>query len=272
MHRLLLSSLLVATAYAAEPATTPVPKPAEATPASTAPAPKPFLGVRFDENSVSLDTEPGMPINEVVNGSTVQAMGLESGDRLLTVNGKPTEKTTDLTSILGGSKVGDQVTVEYVRAGKKSQVQGPLLERPKPAALAREVDKLNQKLSEVKDLAEAKSREPSLGEILQQLKDIESGLPRAVAAFKREYPNGEFDISITVKIVSDKTAKDPLEFSNAQAVPEPVKPTDKPKEKTGEKPTEAKAPEAKAPEAKAPETTKESKPAEPAPKPTPTGK
>ena len=241
MYRLLLSSLLFATASAAEPVITPAPKPADPAPTSTAPAPKPFLGVRFDENSVSLDTEPGMPINEIVNGSTVQALGLESGDRLLSVNGKPTEKTTDLATILGGSKVGEQVTVEYLRAGTKNHVQGPLLERPKPAALAREVDKLNQKLSEVKELASAKSREPSLGEILQQLKDIESGLPRAVAAFKREYPNGEFDISITVKIVSDKTAKEPLEFSNAQAVPETTKPADKPVEpKPADKPTEPK--------------------------------
>ena len=256
MHRLLLSSLLIATAYAAEPATT-TPKPADPAPASAAPAPKPFLGLRFDENSVSLDSEPGMPINEVVNGSTVQALGLESGDRLLSVNGKPTEKTTDLATILGGSKVGEQVTVDYVRAGKKTQVQGPLLERPKPAALAREVDKLNQKLSEVKELAEAKSREPSLGEILQQLKDIESGLPRAVAAFKREYPDGEFDISITVKIVSDKKAKDPLEFSNAQAVPEPAKPANKSADpKTGDKPADSKPATV--------ESTAAPKPAEPA--------
>ena len=239
MHRLLLSSLLIAAAYGAEPISTP----AEPAPTSTASAPKPFLGVRFDENSVSLDTEPGMPINEVVNGSTVQALGLEAGDRLLSVNGKPTEKTADLATILGGSKVGDQVIVEYVRAEKTTQVQGPLLERPKPAALAREVDKLNQKLSEVKELAEAKSREPSLGEILQQLKDIENGLPRAVAAFKREYPDGEFDISISVKIVSDKKAKNPLEFSNAQTLPEPAKPADAPAEsKQAEAPSTSPAP------------------------------
>jgi len=260
MHRLLLSSLFIATACAAEPVTTPAPAPASATS-----APKPFLGVRFDENSVSLDTEPGMPINEIVNGSTVHALGLEAGDRLLNVNGKPTEKTTDLATILGGSKVGDQVTVEFLREGRKTQVQGPLLERPKPAALAREVDKLNQKLSEVKELAEARSREPSLGEILQQLKDIESGLPRAVAAFKREYPDGEFDISITVRIVSDKKAKDPLEFSNAQAVPEPTKPTDTSAEPTvGDKPAETKAP---APKAATPEVKTGPTPPAPAPRP-----
>jgi membrane-associated protease RseP (regulator of RpoE activity) len=266
MHRFLLSSLLVASVCAVEPA--PAIKPAEPPPTGTTPAPKPFLGVRFDENSVALDSEPGMPINEIVSGSTVQVLGLESGDRLVTLNGKPTEKTTDIERILGGSKVGDQVTVEYVRAGKKTLVQGPMLERPKPAALAREVDKLNQKLLEVKELAESKSREPSLGEILQQLKDIEMGLPRAVAAFKRQYPDGEFDISITVKIVSDKKAKDPLEFSNAQAVPEPLKPTEKSPEKTGEKTAEKTAgkPTEITPPANA--ATPGSKPVDPAPVPT----
>ena len=262
MHRLLLSSLLVATVCAAEPVTTPTPKPAEPAPASTTPAPKPFLGVRFDENSVALDSEPGMPINEIVNGSTLQTLGLEAGDRLLSLNGKPTEKTTDLATILGGSKVGEQVTVEYVRAGKKAQAQGPLLGRPNAAALAGAVAKLNQTLSEVKELAEAKSREPSLGEILQQLKDIESGLPRAVAAFKREYPDGEFDISITVKIVSDKKAKNPLEFSNAHAVPEVAKPE--------EKPADAKAVDKAVEKADAPKpVTVESTPAPKLPEPAP---
>ena len=109
-------------------------------------------------------------------------------------------------------------------AGQKNSASGLLIERPKPAVLAKEVDQLNQKLAEVKELANAKSREPSLGEVLQQLKDIESGLPRAVAAFKKQYPDGEFDIKIQVTIVSDKKAKNPLEFSNAQALPEKAVP------------------------------------------------
>jgi hypothetical protein len=50
------------------------------------------------------------------------------------------------------------------------------------------------------------------------LKDIEAGLPRAVAAFKKQFPDGEFDIRLQVVISSDKNAKNPVEFSNQSKV------------------------------------------------------
>jgi membrane-associated protease RseP (regulator of RpoE activity) len=220
MHRaFLLAALIAPVLPAAEPAKTPDSvKPAEI----SRPAAVPFLGVRFDENSVAIDSEPGMPVSEVVANSSAANLGLQGGDRLLAINGKAVEKTDDLKKILGGSKVGDPLAMEFMRAGQKISGQGQLIERPKPAVLAKEVDQLTQKLAQVKELAEAKSREPSLGEILQQLKDIETGLPRAVAAFKKQYPDGEFDIKIQVTIVSDKKAKNPIEFSNAQAAPAPA--------------------------------------------------
>lgn len=240
---LLLSSLLLPVFAAEQP---PAPKPADggAKPAESAKPPAPFLGLRFDENAVTIDAEPGMPVSEVVRGSTVETLGLEAGDRLLSINGRAMEKTTDVATALAGSKVGDAVAIEYQRGTQKSTVKGPLQERPRPATLAKEVDRLNQKLAEVKELADAKGREPSLGEILQQLKDIEAGLPRAVAAFKKQYPDGEFDIRIQVTIVSDKHAKDPISFSNAQATPTP---DDK---KTDEKKADDKKPDAPAVEPK----------------------
>lgn len=228
MHRSLLtivacSSLLVlaATGHLSAADTTP-PPPAAATPAAATP----FLGVRFDENSVALDQEPGMPINEVVTGSTAQLLGLEAGDRLITVNSKPVEKPDDLKAVLGGAKVGDTITVESSRKGKPTTATGILAERPKPAAIKKEVDQLAQKLAEVKELAAAQKREPSLAEILQQLKDIETGLPRAVAAFKKQYPNGDFDIRIQVVITSDRTAAHPIELSNLPPKPADGKPAD----------------------------------------------
>lgn len=219
-------------------------KPGETKPADTKPqAPKPFLGVRFDENTVTMDQEPGMPISEVVIGSTAQGLGLESGDRLLTLNGKATERTDDLGQILAGAKVGDPVSIEYQRNGTKTLVKGTLAERPKPATLAKDVDRLNQKLAEIKDLAESKKREPSLAEILQQLKDIEAGLPRAVAAFKKQFPDGEFDIRLQVVITSDKNAKNPIEFSNQSKATEGKK-SDEPKaaDKAAEPKTDDKKP------------------------------
>ena len=198
-------------------------KPTETKPGDKTATSKPFLGVRFDESAVSLDQEPGMPISEVVPGSTAQTMGLEAGDRLLTLNSKATERTDDISVILSGAKVGDAVKLEYLRAGIKTLAQGSLAERPKPATLAKDVDRLNQKLAEVRELAESQKREPTLAEILQQLKDIEAGLPRAVAAFKKQFPDGEFDIRLQVVISSDKNAKNPIEFSNQNSKTEAKK-------------------------------------------------
>ena len=62
-----------------------------------------------------------------------------------------------------------------------------------------------------------------MAEILQQLKDIEAGLPRAVAAFKKQFPDGEFDIRLQVVISSDKNAKNPIEFSNQNSKTEAKK-------------------------------------------------
>jgi hypothetical protein len=225
-------------------------KPAEVTPETSNPTqkanpPKPFLGVRFDESAVSLDQEPGMPISEVVSGSTAQALGIEADDRLLTLNGKATERTDDLSVILAGAKVGDPVSIEYLRAGSKTLVQGSLSERPKPANIAKDFDRLAGKLDAVRELAESQKREPTLAEILQQLKDIEAGLPRAVAAFKKQFPNGEFDIRLQVVITSDKNAKNPVEFSNQSKADEKKPADEKAPATTAEPKAEAKT-EAKA--------------------------
>jgi len=222
-------------------------KPAEAKPGEAKPGeakPKPFLGLRFDESAVSLDQEPGMPISVVVQGSTAQTLGLEAGDRLVTLDGKATERTDDLTVILGGAKIGDAVSLEYVRAGTKTLAQGVLAERPKPATMAKDVERLNQKLAEVRELAESQKREPSLTEILQQLKDIEAGLPRAVAAFKKQFPDGEFDIRLQVVISSDKHAKNPVEFTNQNSKTDDKKVDDK--KADDKKPEEKKVEEKKA--------------------------
>ena len=237
MYRTLFLSVLLTTAALAADTKPVEVKPADVKPAEVKPgdvkpgdkatAPKPFLGLRFDESAVSLDKEPGMPISEVVQGSTAQSLGLESGDRLLTLNSKATERTDDLSVILAGAKVGDAVSLEYLRAGTKTLAQGVLAERPKPATLAKDVDRLNQKLAEVRELAESQKREPNLAEILQQLKDIEAGLPRAVAAFKKQFPDGEFDIRLQVVITSDKNAKNPVEFTNQSSKVDDKKVDDK---------------------------------------------
>lgn len=247
----LLPALLLLSAVL--PAADPAPAPAPATTPAPAAQPdaKPFLGLRFDESAPNFSTEAGIPVSDVVPGATGASLGIEVGDRLTTINGKVIKGIPDLSAILGGSKVGDQVSVAVTRNGSPITFTGPLLARPRPVQIGQEVANAQKTLDEVKRLAESKAREPSLAELLQQLQDIQNGLPRAVAAFKKQYPNGTFDIRLSVTITSDATAKDPIEFTNAPkdgAKPADAKPAD-PKP-TDAKPTEPKASETKPADAK----------------------
>ena len=237
---------LAAIAAETPPATTPT-TPATTTPA--APEAKPFLGLRFDETAPNFATEPGIPVSELVAGATGQTLGVEVGDRLLTINGKAIKGIADLQAILGGAKVGDSVTVSVNRNGSQMAFTGPLAAKPKPVQLGNEVANAQKTLEEVRRLAESKAREPSLPELLQQLQDIQAGLPRAVAAFKKQYPNGTFDIRLSVTICSDATAKDPIEFTNVPktgvTVPPPAKKDDAKDATAPKKDAPAPKPEAK---------------------------
>jgi len=248
MRPLLLLPCLSALCLAAEPAATPVPAtPAPAagaagtTPAVTVVEPKPFLGLRFDATAANFATEPGIPVAELVPGATGQVLGIEVGDRILSINGRTTKNLTDLQAVLGNAKVGDNVTFTFQRGGSEQSITGPLMAKPKPVNVGAEVSKAQKALDDVRALAESKAREPSLPELLQQLKDIQTGLPRAVAAFKKQYPNGTFDIRISVTICSDATAKDPLEFSNeATPAPKPEAKDAKPEAKDAKPETKTK--------------------------------
>jgi membrane-associated protease RseP (regulator of RpoE activity) len=151
---------------------------------------------------------------EVKPGGTAAAIGIEPNDTVTAINGTPIRSSDDLRTILAAAKLGDQVTVEFLRAGASKTVSGPLLERPRPANLAGELTAAKSELAALRALAKDKAKEPSLAEILQSLQDIDKRLPKAVAAFKKQYPNGEFDISIRIRITSDKDAKDPIEIGN----------------------------------------------------------
>jgi len=213
MRLLPLLLCLPLSGFAVEPVT-PAGAPPVTPAATPAPEVKPFLGLRFDETAPNFATEPGIPVSEVVAGATAQILGVEVGDRILTINGKAIKGIADLQAVLGGAKVGDSVTIGLDRNGSPLNFTGPLAAKPKPVQLTNELANAQKSLEEVRRLAASKAREPSLAELLQQLQDIQAGLPRAVAAFKKQYPNGTFDIRLSVTICSDATAKDPIEFTN----------------------------------------------------------
>jgi membrane-associated protease RseP (regulator of RpoE activity) len=213
----LLLSMAFAFPIALLPAADEQPKPPR--PTVVTPAAKPFLGVNVDDNSASLDPNGGLPVTVVIPGSTAATLGLQAGDHLMSFNGQPLKAQADLARALSTVKIGDPVTIELNRKQgdktEKKTVSGAIQERPQVRTLNNDLAKLRDEVLQLRVQAEDKKKKDiSLVEVLQQLKELEQNLPAAIADFKKQYPKGEFNISIKIDITSDKTAKQPLEIGN----------------------------------------------------------
>ncbi len=194
----------------------------------TAPAAaKAYLGIAIDQAATTFDAK-GLAILRVETGSPAAVMGLVAGDRLTSVDGKPVKTQDELAAIIAQKKPGDTVQLEAARAQGKDglpqllKLSGVLQEAPRSrvGSLGSQLSELQGRIADLN----AKTKEPSLAEVLQKLQDIEKDLPKAAEAFKKVYPNGEFRIAISVEITSDKTAKDPLNIDIGGKPAEPPKP------------------------------------------------
>ena len=84
---------------------------------------KPFLGIndRSDNESEKI----GVKVN-VVNNSTAESIGLENGDKILTINGHKMVDWDDITTALGAMQVGQTIELTYERNGKTLQGNAPI--------------------------------------------------------------------------------------------------------------------------------------------------
>jgi hypothetical protein len=188
-------------------------------PVVVTPAPRPFLGVNTDDNSANFEPALGLPITVVIPGSTAATLGLIAGDHLMTFNGQPLHAQADLLHALSLVKVGDAIAIQYTRkVGDKSETRsanGLIQERPQVRTMVSSMRDLSTEVNGLRALVDAnKKKEISLVEVLQQLKELEQNLPAAVADFKKQYPKGEFNISIKIEITSDKSASQVVEVGN----------------------------------------------------------
>lgn len=84
---------------------------------------KAFLGVSpHAENS---DSELGVKVY-VVGNSTAEAMGIQDGDVILTINGHKMVDWTDLSIAIGNLKAGENIVVEFERNGKTMRAEMPI--------------------------------------------------------------------------------------------------------------------------------------------------
>lgn len=216
-HVALIVSLLLPVALSAgdappTPGTTPKP-------VVVNPAPKPFLGVKVDENASNFDPSQGLPVSAVIPGSTAATLGVQVGDLLRTFNGARLGSEADLAAAIGKTKVGDEITVDLTRlngaAQDKLTLTGQIAVRPQVGSINKDIAALREEVLALRKMQdERRAKELSLADMLKMLKEIEDNMPAAVAEFKKQYPKGEFNIQIKIDIISDKSAKEPITIGN----------------------------------------------------------
>ena len=83
-----------------------------------------FLGV------LSAKTDKGAIINNVLDNSSAKKAGLKKGDIITMVNDKEITSPADLRNAIESFKPGDEVTIHYLRDGKKNSDKVELGESP----------------------------------------------------------------------------------------------------------------------------------------------
>ncbi len=86
----------------------------------------PFLGITQERSS----EDGGVLVSRVIEESTAEEMGMESGDLIVEFNGSDVHDMADLKRLLGDAEVGDEVKVEVEREGKRKKLKGTLKEQP----------------------------------------------------------------------------------------------------------------------------------------------
>lgn len=98
---------------------------------------RPFLGVELGDLTPALrryldlpaDAE-GVVVGRILPGSPADEAGLQSGDLITALDGKPTTTAADLQALLRSLKVGQEVKLALLRQGRKTTVAVKLQEMP----------------------------------------------------------------------------------------------------------------------------------------------
>ncbi|MCB0676450.1 MAG: PDZ domain-containing protein, partial [Saprospiraceae bacterium] len=83
----------------------------------------PFLGIT--EHKSSGENDRGIAIG-IVDNSTAKEIGLQNGDRLLSINGHRMVDWNDIGMAIDNLRVGETIQVAYLRNGKESKASGPI--------------------------------------------------------------------------------------------------------------------------------------------------
>ncbi len=86
---------------------------------------RPMLGIRTGNKVVVINGEekentgngPGVYVSGVIDGTAASELGLQEGDRVLRINGQELGNGVHIRDVLAQTKVGDQITVDFLRDG-----------------------------------------------------------------------------------------------------------------------------------------------------------
>jgi serine protease Do len=101
-----------------------------------------YLGITIQDvtadiaASEGIEARHGALVGDVVAGGPGGSAGLQPGDIITSVNGKPVNSKEQLTQITAMSQPGDALHIELLRAGHKMSVTAKAGTRPSPAELA----------------------------------------------------------------------------------------------------------------------------------------
>lgn len=91
-----------------------------------------FLGISqknlTPDELKDLQIDRGVMVVDVVEGSPAEKAGLEKGNVIVEVDGKPISGTSELYGVIRSRKPGDEITITYVSDGKSLKTQAKLEE------------------------------------------------------------------------------------------------------------------------------------------------
>jgi serine protease Do len=102
---------------------------------------RPYLGVQYVQltpalaEELNLSVDQGAYINDsngggIVGGSPAAAAGLQGKDIITKINDQNVDRNNTLASVIGRFKVGDKVTITYIRGGDTKTTEATVGELP----------------------------------------------------------------------------------------------------------------------------------------------
>ncbi len=130
------------------------------------------LTAEFRKSLGLADDVQGALVSQVAEGSAAARAGIEAGDVVTSVDGKPVKGASELRNLIGMARIGEQVRLGVLREGKPRQLTATIGEQPEMAAA--EAAQVHPALAGA-DLSDAAPEQVPGGGVL--LRAVEQGSP-----------------------------------------------------------------------------------------------